>query len=324
MRAVSGQHGFRPIPKLTPTTDFRPAAEKDAVPMTCVARRLSNRRVNELIPIFSALEIPHHFEPSGRKMNLWVTTPHAPFVRRQLARLKAQDRENSALLFSESPLAAAWSSVVVAVGLALLHLLISIEGQSVLFYESFGAVDKLIRGGEYYRCVTALLLHSSLAHLLGNLAALMLFGPFVCRRFGHGWGWLLILLSGVGGNYINAWIRGAPHLVMGPHLSVGASTAVFGAVGMLVAVNSRRRATEKLRWRRWTPVAGGLGFLAFMGSAPGSDLLAHLFGFFVGLGIGAIADTWLSPPVRGRYQALSAGAALAIVFWAWSRGLPSP
>lgn len=293
--------------------------------MTCVARRLNNRRVDALIPILTALEIPHRFEASGRKMGLWVATPHAPFVRRQVARLEAQARENRALPRPETPLAAVWSSLVVAVGLALLYLLIALEGQSVLFNQSFGAVDRLIRAGELYRCVTALLLHSSPAHLLGNLAALLLFGPFVCRRYGHGWGWLLILLSGLVGNYLNAWVRGAPHLVQGPHLSVGASTAVFGSVGILVAVNWRNRfPSERLGWRRWTPVAGGLGFLAFMGSGPGSDLLAHLFGFVIGLSTGAIADRWLSPPAKGGYQALAACTALAIVFWAWSRGLPSP
>jgi membrane associated rhomboid family serine protease len=293
--------------------------------MTCVARRLNNRRVDALIPIFTALEIPHRFEASGRKMDLWVATPHAPFVRRQLARLEAQAREKKALPPPQTPLAAIWSSLVVAVGLALLYLLIDLEGQNVLFNESFGAVDRWIRAGELYRCVTALLLHSSPAHLLGNLAALLLFGPFVCRRFGHGWAWLLILLSGLVGNYLNAWVRGPPDLVLGPHLSVGASTAVFGAVGILVAVNWRHRLpSEGLGWRRWTPVAGGLGFLAFMGSGSGSDLLAHLFGFVVGLGMGAIADRWLSPPDKGGYQVLAACAALAIVFWAWSQGLATP
>jgi membrane associated rhomboid family serine protease len=293
--------------------------------MTSVAHRLNKRRADALIPILTALEIPHRFEASGRQVNLWVATPHAPFVRRHLARLEAQAREYSALPLPETPLTAVWSSLVVALGVTLLYLLITLEGQSVPFNESYGAVDRLIRAGELYRCVTALLLHSSPAHLLGNLAALLLFGPFVCRRFGHGCGWLLILLSGVVGNYLNAWVRVASHLVLGPHLSVGASTAVFGAVGILVAVNWRNRfPAKRLGWRRWTPVAGGLGFLAFMGSGPGSDLLAHLFGFVVGLSTGAIADRWLSPQAKGGYQALAACTALAVVFWAWSRGIPSP
>jgi rhomboid protease GluP len=293
--------------------------------MTCVARRLGSQRVKALIPIFSALEIRYRFEASGRKMNLWVATPYAPFVRRQLARLEAQARETNASAVPASPLAAVWSSLVVTGALALLHLLISLEADRTLFYTAYGAVDKLIRTGELYRCVTALLLHSSPAHLLGNLAALMLFGTFVCRRFGHGWGWLAILISGMGGNYLNAWVRKAPQLLMGPHLSVGASTAVFGALGILVAVNWQGRwSAESAHWRRWTPVAGGLGFLAFMGSAPGSDLLAHLFGFIVGLGIGVIADQWLLPLLKGRHQASAACAALAMVFWAWSRGLVQP
>jgi membrane associated rhomboid family serine protease len=290
--------------------------------MTCVARRQNRERVDGLTRILTALAIAHRVEVAGRRATLWVAAPHAPFARRQLARLEAQARQSAVPAVSETPLAAAWSSLLVAGGLTLLHLLITGEAQRELFYGAYGAVDRLIRAGEWYRCVSALLLHSTPAHLLGNAAALILFGPFVCRRFGHGWGWLLVLTSGVGGNCLNAWVRKAPQLLMGPHLSVGASTAVFGAVGILVAVNlHRRRETVGARWRSWTPLAGGLGFLAFMGSAPGSDLLAHLFGFAVGLGIGAAAGPWRLPVVHMGFQALTAFTALATVVWAWSQGL---
>lgn len=255
-------------------------------------------------------------------MALWVAPAHIPFARRQLARLETQARAAAERRPTETPLAAIWSSLIVTGGLALLHYLITLQADGDRFFASFGAVDHLIRSGELHRSVTALLLHSSVGHLLSNAAALLLFGPVICRRFGHGWGWLLVLMSGVGGNCLNAWVRKTPQLFAGPHLSVGASTAVFGAVGILVAVNLYRRGPfERGRWRRWTPIAGGLGFLAFMGSAPGSDILAHLFGFLVGLGVGGIAGLERLPSASAWRQAMATGAALALLVWAWARGI---
>lgn len=293
--------------------------------MTCVGRKLAPRQARSLTNLLSKLQIEHQSVPAGRRVSVWVPAAYAPFARRQLAR-QAETTATQAFESEPQPfLVAGWSSLIAALALALLYLLVALEPDPERFYAVYGAMDRDIRSGELYRCVTALLFHTTPAHLLGNITALLLFIPFICRRFGHGWGWLLVLGSGVGGNYLNAWVRRAPQLFMGSHLSVGASTAVFGALGILVVLNLRRKGQFGWKqWRVWTPIAGGLGFLAFMGSAPGSDLLAHLFGFLAGGGIGAAAVYGSPRPLGGWCQALSAGAVLGILTWAWIQGLGPP
>jgi membrane associated rhomboid family serine protease len=137
--------------------------------------------------------------------------------------------------------------------------------------------------GEWWRCVTALTLHGDLTHLLSNLAIGGVFIILLCRELGSGLAWSLLLASGSFGNLINAWVQSPAHR------SVGASTAVFGAVGILSAL-SMVRYRQNLQ-RRWSvPVAAGLALLAILGTeGKNTDLGAHLFGFCSGLlcGIGA-------------------------------------
>src|SRR3954454_13683406 len=98
--------------------------------------------------------------------------------------------------------------------------------------------DAIVRRGEWWRTVTALTLHADLAHLLANMLTGLTFAAFLEARWGTGFTWLLIVLSGAVGNLVNSWgYRGEAHF------SLGASTAVFGALGLLVA-------SEMLaRWR---------------------------------------------------------------------------
>ena len=47
--------------------------------------------------------------------------------------------------------------------------------------------------GEWWRLLTALTAHSDPNHLAGNVVCLLLFGYAVCRTFGSGLSWMLIL-----------------------------------------------------------------------------------------------------------------------------------
>src|SRR5262249_4043276 len=84
--------------------------------------------------------------------------------------------------------------------------------------------------GQVWRTVTALTLHADATHLPGNVAAIALLGTAVCRLLGPGLGTWLMLISGAAGNAFTAWLREPSHS------SVGASTAIFGAVGILAGL----------------------------------------------------------------------------------------
>ena len=102
--------------------------------------------------------------------------------------------------------------------------------------------------GELWRTVTALTLHANLAHVLSNAIGITLFLGALSTILGPGLGSALVLLAGAGGNLANALVHGSAHV------SVGASTSVFGAVGMLGGLGLARRGRKKLpRRRAWLP-----------------------------------------------------------------------
>ncbi|MBK5276605.1 MAG: rhomboid family intramembrane serine protease [Desulfuromonadales bacterium] len=176
-----------------------------------------------------------------------------------------------------------------------------------------------ILDGQWWRLVTALTLHADWAHLSANLAIGGIFTIFLCREIGSGLAWSLLLSAGALGNLVNA-------LVQPPgHSSVGASTAVFGAVGILAAI-SLVRYRHNLRHRWPLPIAGALALLAVLGSeGKNTDLGAHLFGCIYGSFLGLIAEYLINRHGRpGRLaNALLALASAAVVVAAWWLALTS-
>lgn len=143
----------------------------------------------------------------------------------------------------------------------------------------------LVRGGEWWRMVTALTLHGDAGHLAANLVFGAVFTAFAAQALGNGVACLAILASGGLGNAMNA-------LVQGPgHSSLGASTAVFAALGILVAHALRHRGVlPGGPIRRLSPLVGGIALLAYTGTGgERTDVVAHLTGFLAGLGIGWFA-----------------------------------
>ena len=164
----------------------------------------------------------------------------------------------------------------------------------------------LIGAGEWWRTVTALTLHADGSHLLNNLVFGSLFGVLLAQEVGVRWAWLGLVLSGALGNGLNAWFHPPEHT------SIGASTGVFGAVGMLMGLQWRKPvAARRSRLRRWAPPVIGAVFLGLLGtSGVRTDVMAHVAGVVVGLVMGGAAGGMAS-----RKQ--PAGAALLILVAAW-------
>lgn len=145
-----------------------------------------------------------------------------------------------------------------------------------------GAVDRtaIIEGHQWWRLVTALTLHADVVHLTGNVVLGGGIIHLLCKVLGTGLGWSLIFSAGICGNFLNVVLRHKQHL------SVGFSTAVFGAVGILCGL-------EIVRRRKWQgmllALGAGLGLLAMLGtSGEQVDLGAHFWGFAVGGVLGVL------------------------------------
>jgi membrane associated rhomboid family serine protease len=181
----------------------------------------------------------------------------------------------------------------------------------------------LILAGRWEMAVTALFLHGGPAHFLANAAL----GGVVLHALGRelrvGSAALLFVLAGGLGNLLNAVAHGPGHL------SIGASTGVFGLVGGLAALRAARDGRITLR-RAFVPVAAGVGLLAMLGAeGKDTDLLAHAFGFAAGLGLGLPAGLALrGRPAPGRCAGWFLGlvaAGLAALAWTVALGRsPAP
>jgi membrane associated rhomboid family serine protease len=174
-----------------------------------------------------------------------------------------------------------------------------------------------VKGGEWWRTITALCLHADFGHLIGNLLAGSVIGLLLALTLGSGVTWLAVLVAGAAGNAVNALIH------PDAHSSVGASTAIFAGLGLMAGFT---QISETVHWhrglRRWAPVAAGVALLVFMGTAgEKTDVWAHVSGFVVG-GIGGLAlgryGTGLA--MRGRLQALCGAASLLVIALAWAVG----
>lgn len=199
--------------------------------------------------------------------------------------------------------------------LAAVHAAVSTSADQQIYLNSFGASASEIVNGQYYRCVTALLLHIDSAHLVANMAALAIFGTAVCRVTGWGLGWLMLVMAGAAGNLANAYFYGSGHL------SIGASTAVFSAVGLLAGYGCRQGYSRFYgRRKAWIPLGAGLAIIAFMGTGTQTDIMAHLFGFLAGLPLGLAHPLYAQYGNRRVYQAGSMLLALTLIIGAWLRG----
>ncbi len=281
---------------------------------------VDDRKTSEWIVVLAAAHLHYRLSYEAGQWVIHVPLAEIDVAERELA---AYEEEREAWDLEKMPLPRAWRAGGSSWSPAW------VAGMLIAFYAWTGPYSRasaLTRGaamdtdrffsGEWWRAVTALTVHSGPGHLAGNVASLLLFGYSVCLVFGGGLGWILILAAGVIGNAAAASLHGQEHI------SVGASTACFGALGILSACQSIRNLRQfgfcNSVWNRvWIPVGAGFALLTLLGTGERSDLFAHLFGFTSGLLL-CTPFIWHPPPELspGRQQMLQL-LALVIVMTAW-------
>ena len=178
-----------------------------------------------------------------------------------------------------------------------------------------GALDGgRMQHGEWWRAWTALTLHVDAAHLALNLGAGAWFGYLAGRQLAVGTAWLLIVFGAAGANLLEGLLGAADHR------AVGASTAVFAALGLIAAHSWRERFGLPQRWaRRWGPLVAGVILLGWMGSeGENTDLVGHAAGFVIGALLGAAAALPAVSRVLERVPQWLAGAiAIGSIGMAW-------
>jgi rhomboid protease GluP len=161
----------------------------------------------------------------------------------------------------------------------------------------FGVMDydQIVRGGEWYRLITAFFLHLDFAHMLFNGYALWVIGRDMESFYGRGRYLIIYFLSGLGGT-LASWI-------IGRGASAGASGAIFGLIGAEVIFLYFHRGVADNRYIRlrlreigiYMILSFGLGAVsAAYGQGVRIDNWGHLGGLIAGL----IASAAVVPQYR--------------------------
>jgi len=241
-------------------------------------------------------------------------------VQTALAGLRAYDKENAGRTDEKGEPVEAPNWIMGSVAAVMLLLFFSvtvITDSSVAWFASGSADARGILAGDLWRTVTALTLHGDIVHAVSNAFATTIFLGALSGVLGAGLATAATLLAGAAGNLVNAFLQGPPHV------AVGASTAVFGAVGILggfAMVNQRSRVVGGRR--AWVPVVAALALLAMLGTGGARvDIWAHLFGFVLGGALGGVIG-YLRPHQPGSIvQWISGSGALGVIIYCWTLAL---
>jgi len=133
--------------------------------------------------------------------------------------------------------------------------------------------------GEYWRMFTAIFLHAGIVHLAVNMWSLWQLGGLCERLMGRNAYLALYILSGLAGNILSIAVN--PSV-----LGVGASGAIFGIAGALVAILKfvRLNAPPERVKSMWNNLVVVIGVNLFIGwNSVRIDNMAHVGGLVCGL-----------------------------------------
>jgi membrane associated rhomboid family serine protease len=177
---------------------------------------------------------------------------------------------------------------------------------------ALGVLDgQRVRSGEWWRALTALTLHADGAHLAANAGFGALFGVPLARLYGAGLAWAAVLAAALLANLADAALMPAGSAAL------GASTAVFAALGILGSRGRAMFGVGRGRAYRAAGVVGAVVLLAFLGTGDAhTDILGHAAGFLAGL-LAGVALARLGLPGGALAQRAYGTATLAALALAW-------
>ncbi|MBO4749418.1 MAG: rhomboid family intramembrane serine protease [Lachnospiraceae bacterium] len=173
---------------------------------------------------------------------------------------------------------------ITLVAVNVLVFLITEFGNGSLFEAGALNVEGVLINKQYGRFLWSMFLHAGIEHLFNNMVMLYFMGTMIEKEIGHVPYCVIYFLSGLGGGLLSLYMK----LMLGnPAGSVGASGAIFGLDGLLLAM--------VLFYRRPMPMVTPLrvclmiALSLYAGLTSGNiDNAAHIGGLLVGLILGAL------------------------------------
>ncbi|MBU2648192.1 rhomboid family intramembrane serine protease [bacterium] len=150
---------------------------------------------------------------------------------------------------------------------------------------------RLILAGNWWVLVTAVFLHGGVLHILFNMLWVRDLGPQTEYLFGPHKMFIIFILSGIAGNLVAVFTPFFSNTYLGTQSAllpvIGASGAVFGLMGAIIAFGKKRGGLFGRQLVRqmgmWALILIVMGFLL-----PGVSNAAHIGGFIAGFVIGQI------------------------------------
>lgn len=177
------------------------------------------------------------------------------------------------------------SSLLLTLTLILLNIAvfvsINVMGNQNEVIHSFGCSQiAIINMKQYYRLITSMFLHINVSHIAFNCLSLYIFGSRTEIYYGKAEMAAIFLLSGIGGDIMS--------VTFSPDLSVGASGAIFGLMGAVLALSIKNggKAVSGLQYSTlllFTLSGTLVGFLT-----PSVNNLAHIGGLICGFMYGML------------------------------------
>lgn len=139
--------------------------------------------------------------------------------------------------------------------------------------------NPLIEQGQWFRLITCMFLHGGIIHITANMYSLYCIGPLIEQLYGKYKYIVIYFVSGIISSLFSFWFSN--------YVSIGASGAIFGLLGMVLifSIKERKRVGKGFLMNIASVVAINL----FIGlSLPGIDNFAHLGGLLSGITLGGI------------------------------------
>lgn len=273
---------------------------------------LSAKKAEEWLLVLEAMSIQYQLKTNANQWDILVSEPQYQEAVTQIKLYRSEKIAKREMRFLQDADSQSRYAIFVPFFLYLFFILVNLTDSEFKWVQNGSANAQEIMSGQWWRAITALTLHADAGHLFSNLLFGSITATLLIRQTGSGLGWFMILCAGFLGDMANAL------LFQKNHISIGASTAVFGIIGILSSLQFHKNYRLK-KWKAWIPFASGLSMLAFFGTeGKNTDITAHLFGFIAGLLLGFLGGAIL----RGKYyqgliQAIFGLASGAMTVFAW-------
>ena len=177
---------------------------------------------------------------------------------------------------------------------------------------TYGTVPDLVFQGDFFGLVTSMFLHGGIAHIIGNMVFLYIFGDNIEDRFGHFKYLILYLFWGIAAGIIHSFY--AVSVGGGEIPAVGASGAISGVLGAYLVLFPRAKiftiitaffiTTVRIPALAYIPIWFILQVIfSILNPEGGVAYLAHIGGFAVGAGVSYLTKSFFPSIFQGHIEA---------------------